>query len=194
MLNRQFTNRLGNVGWPLFEMKAFWRFTRDLWPLLCVWDLGTLFSFWLTRNSSKFLRHHLPVPHFSALKNLDQIHALWKSYHFKIVMLYSQHISLCYFCFCPIWGGGKVEKKYPKPNQYHQNVLLCHKWIVNKNPMCLQNLDLFIMWFIFKLFAKSSWECGLTTIPNEGFLALYKGFVASFICMGPRNIIFFLTY
>ena len=155
MLNRQFTNRLGNVGWPLFEMKAFWRFTRDLWPLLCVWDHGTLFSFWLTRNSSKFLRHHLPVPHFSALKNLDQIHALWKSYHFKIVMLYSQHISLCYFCFRPIkWDGGKVEKKYLKPNQYHQNVLLCHKWIVNKNPMCLQNLDLFNMWFIFKLLAK----------------------------------------
>ena len=89
MLNRQFTNRLGNVAWPQFEMKAFWRFTRDLWPLLCVWDHGTLFSFWLMRNSSKFLRHHLPVPHFSALKNLDQIHALWKSYHFKIVMLYS---------------------------------------------------------------------------------------------------------
>lgn len=41
---------------------------------------------------------------------------------------------------------------------------------------------------------KSSWECGLTTIRNEGFLALYKGFVASFMRMGPWNIIFFLTY
>ena len=88
----------------------------------------------------------------------------------------------------------KSGKKNLKPNQYHQNVLLCHKWIVNKNPMCLQNLHLFIMWFIFKLLAKFSWECGLTTIRNEGFLALYKGFVASFMRMGPWNIIFFLTY
>ena len=84
----------------------------------------------------------------------------------------------------------KWKKKYLKPNQYHQNVLLCHKWIVNKNPMCLQNLRL----FIFKLLAKFSWECGLTTIRNKGLLALYKGFVASFMHMGPWNIIFFLTY
>ena len=153
MLNRQFTNRLGNVGWPPFGMKAFWRFTRDLWPLLCVWDHGTLFSFWLTRNSSKFLRH-LPVPHFSALKNLDQIHALWKSYHFKIVMLYSQHISLCYFCFRPKWGGGEVEKKYLKPNQYHQNVLLCHKWIVNKKSNVSSKLRLVYYVIYFQVACK----------------------------------------
>ena len=41
---------------------------------------------------------------------------------------------------------------------------------------------------------KSSWDCGLTTLRNEGFLALYKGFVASFMRMGPWNIIFFLVY
>ena len=154
MLNRQFTNRLGNVGWPPFGMKAFWRFIRDLWPLLCVWDHGTLFSFWLTRNSSKFLRH-LPVPHFSALKNLDQIHALWKSYHFKIVMYTRSNIfRFAISASVRYEAAEKWKKKYLKPNQYHQNVLLCHKWIVNKNPMCLQNLDLFIMWFIFKLLTK----------------------------------------
>lgn len=41
---------------------------------------------------------------------------------------------------------------------------------------------------------KSSLQCGLTTLRNEGFLALYKGFVASFMRMGPWNIIFFLVY
>ena len=41
---------------------------------------------------------------------------------------------------------------------------------------------------------KSSFECGIATLKNEGFLALYKGFMASFMRMGPWNIIFFLVY
>ena len=44
------------------------------------------------------------------------------------------------------------------------------------------------------LIYKSSWECGLSTVRSEGFLALYKGFVPSFTRMGPWNIIFFLVY
>lgn len=40
----------------------------------------------------------------------------------------------------------------------------------------------------------SSWECGLLTFRNEGLFALYKGFVPSFMRMGPWNIIFFLVY
>ena len=41
---------------------------------------------------------------------------------------------------------------------------------------------------------KSTWECGLATVRTEGFSALYKGFLASFMRMGPWNIIFFLVY
>jgi solute carrier family 25 protein 14/30 len=41
---------------------------------------------------------------------------------------------------------------------------------------------------------KSSLECGLATVRNEGVTALYKGFVPAFMRMGPWNIIFFLVY
>ena len=41
---------------------------------------------------------------------------------------------------------------------------------------------------------KSSLECGLATVRNEGFNALYRGFVPAFMRMGPWNIIFFLVY
>lgn len=32
------------------------------------------------------------------------------------------------------------------------------------------------------------------TVKNEGFLALYKGFIPTWFRMGPWNIIFFITY
>lgn len=32
------------------------------------------------------------------------------------------------------------------------------------------------------------------TVRNEGFRALYKGFVPTWVRMGPWNIIFFITY
>lgn len=41
---------------------------------------------------------------------------------------------------------------------------------------------------------KSTFECGLATVRNEGFNALYRGFVPAFMRMGPWNIIFFLVY
>ena len=41
---------------------------------------------------------------------------------------------------------------------------------------------------------KSSLQCGLWTVRNEGVCGLYKGFLASFMRMGPWNIIFFLVY
>lgn len=41
---------------------------------------------------------------------------------------------------------------------------------------------------------KGSIDCFLKTSKNEGFLALYKGFVPTFLRMGPWNIIFFITY
>ena len=41
---------------------------------------------------------------------------------------------------------------------------------------------------------KSSLDCGLSTLKNEGFSGLYRGFVPSFMRMGPWNIIFFLVY
>jgi len=41
---------------------------------------------------------------------------------------------------------------------------------------------------------KSSFECFVFTIRNEGVSALYKGFLPSFCRMGPWNIIFFLVY
>ncbi|XP_060810761.1 mitochondrial uncoupling protein Bmcp [Amyelois transitella] len=37
-------------------------------------------------------------------------------------------------------------------------------------------------------------DCFLQTVRNEGFLALYKGFVPTWLRMGPWNVIFFLTY
>lgn len=37
-------------------------------------------------------------------------------------------------------------------------------------------------------------DCLLQTIKNEGFLALYKGFIPTWFRMGPWNIIFFITF
>ena len=41
---------------------------------------------------------------------------------------------------------------------------------------------------------KSAIHCGLHTIRQEGFAALYKGFLPSFARMGPWNVIFFVVY
>ncbi|XP_075991810.1 uncoupling protein Bmcp mitochondrial [Anticarsia gemmatalis] len=41
---------------------------------------------------------------------------------------------------------------------------------------------------------KGTVDCLLQTVRNEGFLALYKGFIPTWLRMGPWNIIFFLTY
>ncbi|KOX78856.1 Kidney mitochondrial carrier protein 1 [Melipona quadrifasciata] len=37
-------------------------------------------------------------------------------------------------------------------------------------------------------------DCLVQTFKNEGFLALYKGFIPTWFRMGPWNIIFFITY
>lgn len=37
-------------------------------------------------------------------------------------------------------------------------------------------------------------DCFVQTVRNEGFLALYKGFIPTWVRMGPWNIIFFITY
>ncbi|XP_058834298.1 mitochondrial uncoupling protein Bmcp [Topomyia yanbarensis] len=39
-----------------------------------------------------------------------------------------------------------------------------------------------------------SLDCAIQTVRNEGFRALYKGFVPTWVRMGPWNIIFFITY
>ena len=41
---------------------------------------------------------------------------------------------------------------------------------------------------------KSAVDCFAVTVRNEGFSALYRGFVPAFMRMGPWNIIFFLVY
>ncbi|KAK0089775.1 hypothetical protein PV325_005401 [Microctonus aethiopoides] len=41
---------------------------------------------------------------------------------------------------------------------------------------------------------RGSLDCFFQTCKNEGFSALYKGFVPSLLRMGPWNIIFFITY
>ncbi|KAI5743005.1 hypothetical protein M8J77_013532 [Diaphorina citri] len=41
---------------------------------------------------------------------------------------------------------------------------------------------------------KGSIDCMLQTIKHEGFMALYKGFIPTWVRMGPWNIIFFITY
>ncbi|XP_015509262.1 mitochondrial uncoupling protein Bmcp [Neodiprion pinetum] len=37
-------------------------------------------------------------------------------------------------------------------------------------------------------------DCFVQTVKNEGFFALYKGFIPTWFRMGPWNIIFFITY
>nr|CAD7199163.1 unnamed protein product [Timema douglasi] len=37
-------------------------------------------------------------------------------------------------------------------------------------------------------------DCLAQTVKNEGLLALYKGFIPTWVRMGPWNIIFFVTY
>uniref|UniRef100_D3TPT4 Mitochondrial fatty acid anion carrier protein/uncoupling protein n=2 Tax=Glossina TaxID=44049 RepID=D3TPT4_GLOMM len=39
-----------------------------------------------------------------------------------------------------------------------------------------------------------SLDCVVQTVRNEGILALYKGFIPTWVRMGPWNIIFFITY
>lgn len=41
---------------------------------------------------------------------------------------------------------------------------------------------------------KGSIDCGIQTVRNEGFRALYKGFIPTWFRMGPWNVIFFITY
>ncbi|KAJ2944424.1 hypothetical protein O0L34_g3759 [Tuta absoluta] len=41
---------------------------------------------------------------------------------------------------------------------------------------------------------KGTVDCFLQTVRSEGLLALYKGFVPTWLRMGPWNIIFFITY
>jgi hypothetical protein len=41
---------------------------------------------------------------------------------------------------------------------------------------------------------KNSLDCITKTIRNEGVLALYKGFIPSYLRLGPWSMIFFLTY
>ncbi|ODN05854.1 Kidney mitochondrial carrier protein 1 [Orchesella cincta] len=41
---------------------------------------------------------------------------------------------------------------------------------------------------------KGSWECLVTTVKHEGLAALYKGFMPTWLRMGPWNLIFFTTY
>ncbi|KAL7734857.1 hypothetical protein ACLKA6_011136 [Drosophila palustris] len=43
-------------------------------------------------------------------------------------------------------------------------------------------------------FYSGSLDCAVQTIRNEGILALYKGFIPTWVRMGPWNIIFFITY
>lgn len=37
-------------------------------------------------------------------------------------------------------------------------------------------------------------DCLIQTVRNEGLRALYKGFIPTWVRMGPWNIIFFITY
>lgn len=41
---------------------------------------------------------------------------------------------------------------------------------------------------------KGSIDCFIQTVRNEGFGALYKGFIPTWFRMGPWNVIFFITY
>lgn len=41
---------------------------------------------------------------------------------------------------------------------------------------------------------KGSIDCLIQTVRNEGITALYKGFIPTWVRMGPWNIIFFITY
>lgn len=41
---------------------------------------------------------------------------------------------------------------------------------------------------------KSTLECFFTTLRTEGVQALYRGFIPSYLRVGPWNIIFFITY
>jgi len=41
---------------------------------------------------------------------------------------------------------------------------------------------------------KSSLDCVKRTIQTEGLIALYKGFIPTFVRLTPWNILFFLSY
>ncbi|XP_024215286.1 mitochondrial uncoupling protein Bmcp isoform X2 [Halyomorpha halys] len=41
---------------------------------------------------------------------------------------------------------------------------------------------------------KGTLDCLIQTVKNEGIMALYKGFIPTWIRMGPWNIIFFITF
>ncbi|XP_058063081.1 mitochondrial uncoupling protein Bmcp [Anopheles bellator] len=45
-----------------------------------------------------------------------------------------------------------------------------------------------------RLYYTGSVDCAVQTVRNEGFRALYKGFIPTWVRMGPWNIIFFITY
>ncbi|XP_066931049.1 brain mitochondrial carrier protein 1-like isoform X2 [Clytia hemisphaerica] len=41
---------------------------------------------------------------------------------------------------------------------------------------------------------KSTFDCFLRTSKTEGFMALYKGFIPTFVRLGPWNILFFMSF
>lgn len=41
---------------------------------------------------------------------------------------------------------------------------------------------------------RGSFDCAVRTVRHEGPRALYKGFIPTWVRMGPWNIIFFITY
>lgn len=41
---------------------------------------------------------------------------------------------------------------------------------------------------------KNSLDCIRKTVRHEGVMALYKGFIPSYLRIGPWSMIFFLTY
>ncbi|XP_023209577.1 kidney mitochondrial carrier protein 1-like [Centruroides sculpturatus] len=45
-----------------------------------------------------------------------------------------------------------------------------------------------------EVFYTSALQCAFQTVQTEGFLALYKGFVPTWVRLGPWNIIFFIIY
>ena len=71
-----------------------------------------------------------------------------------------------------------------------------------KSRLYRGTIDCFVQVFIFHWF--KPYKCRLTflyfellivqTVRHEGFWALYRGFIPTWLRMGPWNVIFFITY
>lgn len=136
------------------------------------------------------------------------IHSFWISLSMTFFKMFSPFLSVCRSSFIASLGSAVASTPI--------DVIR----VIIKLFLCRLMSHLNLVWFIFihqqtrlmnqkhlrtpnssapnkidsRALYKGSIDCFIQTVRNEGFRALYKGFIPTWVRMGPWNIIFFISY